>query len=263
MNSEYPVVSILWTGGWDSSYRVIELSRMRVSIQPVYILDERRASNQRELNSIQTITDMLKARQETVADFLPLQIENVNKLAKNEHIDEVTQKLREQYDWGIQHNWTAKVALKYPMIEMCIEKVVKGYMPTREIIRDHGKLVETEMGLVVDQENSDDILITALGNIRLPVFEITEQQMRDNIQAWGYEDVMKNIWFCHNPIDGKPCGLCSPCHTKFDSKMEFLLPDTAIERCKKAVVVDQKFGKLSGKIYRKVIRAMIKANLHK
>ena len=183
MNSEYPVVSILWTGGWDSSYRVIELSRMRVSIQPVYILDERRASNQRELNSIQTITDMLKARQETVADFLPLQIENVNKLAKNEHIDEVTQKLREQYDWGIQHNWTAKVALKYPMIEMCIEKVVKGYMPTREIIRDHGKLVETEMGLVVDQENSDDILITALGNIRLPVFEITEQQMRDNIQA--------------------------------------------------------------------------------
>ena len=26
-----------------------------------------------------------------------------------------------------------------------------------------------------------------------------------------YEDIMNLTWFCHTPIDGKPCGKCNPC----------------------------------------------------
>lgn len=33
------IVNILWTGGLDSSFRVIELSQMEVIIQPYYIID--------------------------------------------------------------------------------------------------------------------------------------------------------------------------------------------------------------------------------
>lgn len=42
-------ISILWTGGWDSTYRVVELSRQKVTIQPIYILDPKRESANYEL----------------------------------------------------------------------------------------------------------------------------------------------------------------------------------------------------------------------
>lgn len=30
-------VNILWTGGWDSTYRMIELSRKELDVNPIYI----------------------------------------------------------------------------------------------------------------------------------------------------------------------------------------------------------------------------------
>ena len=58
---------------------------------------------------------------------------------------------------------------------------------------------------------------------------ITEQEMLANIRAWGYEDIMAMIWFCHRPIHGKPCGMCHPCQQKMQG-MEFLLPEEAHKR---------------------------------
>lgn len=146
---------------------------MDAVIQPVYILDDKRISKEYELKAIHAITDMLKKRPETKAEFFPLVIENVKDLPKDKHIDEVTAYLSKKYGWGIQHNWTARIALKYPMIEMNIEKVVEGYMPIREAIKEHGKLKMSDHGWIVDRNNSDDVLITALGNITLPIFEVS------------------------------------------------------------------------------------------
>lgn len=251
-------IAIFWTGGWDSTYRVVELSRQKVEIQPVYILDKSRVSNERELSSINKIIEMLKERKETLATFLPIDIIEVSEIPENEEITEKVRGLMKEYGWGIQHEWTARVALKYPMIEMCIEKVMKGYMPTRMIIKDHGKLTMSAHGYVVDRENSDDILIAALGSITLPIFETTEVEMLENIKEWGYEDIMANIWFCHSPINGKPCGLCSPCHTKFDSDMGFLLSDAAKKRCKTVTWIDEHLGKFVGKVYRRIVRKIVK-----
>lgn len=249
---------ILWTGGWDSTYRMIELSKKDVTVQPVYILDEKRASREYELRAIKKMTEMLRAREETKAMINDAEIIRVADIPADESIEKNAGMLKEKYGWGIQHNWTARVAKLYPMIEMCIEKVVKGYMPTRKIIADHGKLVETQYGWIVDRDNSDDVLVSVLGNITLPIFEITEEQMRVNVKEWGYEDVMSNIWFCHRPINGKPCGICSPCHTKMDSKMEFLLPETAQKRFKRERWIEEKLGSVPVKVYRRMVRLISK-----
>ncbi len=44
---------------------------------------------------------------------------------------------------------------------------------------------------------------------------------------------MKNIWFCHTPFYGKPCGICHPCEVKIESGMEHLLPKTSLRRYNK------------------------------
>lgn len=247
-------IPIFWTGGWDSSYRVAELSRQEVTVQPVYILDESRSSNERELKAIDTITKMLKERPETKGEILPVKIIKTTEIPENREISDKIDELRKTYGWGMQHDWTARVATMYPGIEMCIEKVLKGYMPTRMIIKDHGKLNLGAHGWEVDKEESDEYLIAALGNIVLPIFETTEVEMLENVKAWGYEDIMENIWFCHRPINGKPCGLCSPCHTKYDSNMEFMLSPKAQKRCEWIVGVDEKYGKFVGKVCRKICR---------
>lgn len=54
---EKGTVNILWTGGWDSTFRVVELSRMEgITIQPVYVIDPNRKSVPYELRAMDNIT---------------------------------------------------------------------------------------------------------------------------------------------------------------------------------------------------------------
>ena len=54
--------------------------------------------------------------------------------------------------------------------------------------------------------------------------------MLRNIKEWGYDDVMRNIWFCYYPVNGKPCGRCRPCQQKMECGMDWLLPPEAHRR---------------------------------
>lgn len=248
-------VAILWTGGWDSTYRVIELSQKPINIQPVYILDSGRGSNQREQAAIRTITELLQNRSETRAEFLPIDVIKVEDIKEDEAITEAWKKLHDEFEYGIQHDWIARLAAwKYPMIELCIEKVVGEHRPTSYSVEKYGAAKRTARGTVIDREKSQDILNLVLGNVTLPIFDVTERQMLENVKAWGYMDVMEHIWFCHMPIDGKPCGLCSPCHTKMDSGMEWLLPERAQQRFRRKQTIIKVLGRKAGAVYSHLCR---------
>lgn len=68
---------IFWTGGFDSSFRVTQLSRLPIKIQPVYcagVAADIRKSEFYELRAIKQITNLLKAKKETKAEILPLKV---------------------------------------------------------------------------------------------------------------------------------------------------------------------------------------------
>ena len=52
-------------------------------------------------------------------------------------------------------------------------------------------------------------------------------------------------------------GLCSPCHTKIDNGMGWLLPEEAIKRYRKATVL-KKCEEFAEKIYRRMMRIKAK-----
>ena len=52
------IVEIFWTGGFDSTFRIVQLSRCNVTIQPYYISDNRK-SEKNELKAIEQITNIL------------------------------------------------------------------------------------------------------------------------------------------------------------------------------------------------------------
>lgn len=94
----------------------------------------------------------------------------------------------------------------------------------------------------LDKEKSSNEGKLVLGNFRYPIIEKTEKQMLNIIKQEKYEEIMKHIWFCHRPIDGKPCGICHPCCVKVESGMEFLLPQEAIKRYRKSKKLEKIFG---------------------
>lgn len=60
---------VLWTGGWDSTYRVLDLViNKKRNIQPYYVLDERRKSTNMEIKTMEIIKEMIKYIDETASN---------------------------------------------------------------------------------------------------------------------------------------------------------------------------------------------------
>ena len=62
------VIKLLWTGGWDSTYRLVELSRMDVTVQPIYGCDGKRDSMEIEKQTLEKIrpANSVKAAQKRI-----------------------------------------------------------------------------------------------------------------------------------------------------------------------------------------------------
>lgn len=229
-----PVINVFWTGGWDSSFRICELSRMPVKIQPIYMHGDDRHSEQFERKAMETITRMLQERPETKAEFLPLRNVDINKIEINPAVSDAYNRIREKTGLGTQMEYLSSYVHDHPGIELGIEK-----LPVEESHMIHALLesCKIEHGLVngveeyyanPDESSEDGLLI--FGGILLPIFDRTEADMLKLINEWGYLDIMKQVWFCHQPYQGRPCGMCHPCEVKMGAGMEFLLPEDAQKR---------------------------------
>ena len=247
------IIRILWTGGWDSTYRIIQLSRRGgVTLQPIYVEDKGRGSVAYELKAIEELSSLISQRESVT--ILPLIIVDKDKIPENPEITEAYLLFKKEADMGSQHDWLARLALQYPGMELCIEKALGDHAPIRQSINRHGKLIDTGDGYIVDKQNSSKELNLVLGNLKLPIFDKTEKDMKDDIHAWGYDDVMSHIWFCHRPIHDKPCGLCNPCTTKMTSDMAYLLPEAAQKRNIRMRAIEKKLGKKEASYYRRIAR---------
>ena len=252
MNKE-DEIKVLWTGGFDSTYRIVQLSMRDVTIQPIYVKDPKRKSIQYELKAMNEILDLLSKKEETKAKILPIKQIDRKDIPENKEISQAYKMFKNEVEMGQQHEWLARLALEYPGLEICIEKALGEHTPIRSSILSHGKLIDTGDGYIVDKDNSSKELNLILGNLKLPIFEKTNLEMIEDIKKWKYEDVISHVWFCHNPINGKPCGVCNPCNTKFDSQMYFMLSPKAIKRCERDKKIRKLFGPMGEKVYRKFV----------
>lgn len=246
---------VLWTGGWDSTYRIVELSFQEVKIEPIYVIDPGRHSTKLELEAMEKIILQVKEKKQTKAIFLPIKKINLSEIPENEEITTAYQTFSSKTGLGSQHDWLARLATLYPGLELCIEKAIGGgHTPVRDAIKSDGALIKTEDGFIIDKEKSTKELQLIFGNFVLPIFDKTEIDMLNQIKEWKYEDVMSNIWFCHRPLAGnKPCGVCNPCCTKADYHMNFLLPDKALLRNKRLKLIKKVLGEKAAFFYKRCI----------
>ena len=216
---------IFWTGGWDSTYCLIELSREEGIIQPIYVHDPGRKSSPLEINAMREITDLLLKKSETRAAIYPVITVERDDIDENSEITEAYNRIKSIDNLGSQYEWLARLALRYPGIAIGGQKPNGELGRTGNLVeRNGGKLIFSEGEWVVDREASSKDCSIVLGGFSYPIIHTTELEMKKNVREWGYEDVMSKIWFCHKPINGKACGYCRPCQIKMGSGMSYLLP---------------------------------------
>ena len=115
-------INILWTGGLDSTYRVLELSQQDVTIQPYYLASVN-PSTQYELKAITELTEAILKRPETKGELLPLIVVNAEQIKPNDAITKAWERLHEMSHLGSQYDFIARFAAQYNLVlELGIEK---------------------------------------------------------------------------------------------------------------------------------------------
>lgn len=254
-------INLLWTGGWDSTYRLIELSLKKVIIQPYYLYGDNRKSENNEKKSMDVILHILRNKKNTLAIINDIVYVNINDFKFDKEVHEAYNNLYKKTKLGTQYEWLAIFAKSLENgLELAIEKTpVDKVVGCHATIRRFGKLKKINgiSRYKLDEKNSTNDCTILLKNFLFPIIDKTELDMFEEIKRMDYQDVMKNIWFCHTPIRGKPCGFCNPCQEKIDSNMEYLLPRKAIKNNNLKRFCLKHFNKrIAGKIcgfYRKII----------
>ena len=218
---------ILWTGGWDSTYRMVELSRMDIDVFPIYVMDTTRPSLKIEMDTIKKLWNQLCEDSRTIAKIEPVTWIRDDEIPKNDAITKAYERIHKEVLFGSQYEYIARLAIKYPGIEVGIEKPNGEISGCYEAIYKFGKLIKGNDIYVIDKGKCTQDLRLLFENVSFPIIDKTEIEMLQNIKKWDYVEFMKGIHFCYRPRHNQPCGICRPCQQKMECGMEILLPKEA------------------------------------
>jgi hypothetical protein len=119
-------VQLLWTGGWDSTFRLLHLTIGEGKIvQPFYLIDVQRLSTGQEIRTMRQIKDRLFAEHpQTKHLILPTIYTEVYDIQENITISEAFRRVRLQNYMGGQYAWLARwcAEQKIEDIELCIHR---------------------------------------------------------------------------------------------------------------------------------------------
>jgi hypothetical protein len=221
------LIHLLWTGGWDSTYRLLHLLIVdRKPVQPYYLIDPTRRSTGKELDTRRRIRQAVLARYpHAAALLLPSIIHDVSELPPNPATVALLDGLRRRGWLGEQYVWLADFAALRGLtrLELSINAEDR---PRHRLAPDAEPLAsDPTIYRLVDQPQ--DPSLELFRRFRFPIFTITKREMARRAADAGFADLMEMTWFCHTPRGGRPCGTCAPCRDIVGEGMGHRLPWTA------------------------------------
>lgn len=199
-------VNLLWTGGWDSTFRLIQLARAGRTVQPYYIINPNRPSTNIEIS---TMTQIRKDLNERYSDC---HIHNINYTELStiypqaKFIDAHARLTADRY-MGTQYTYISALAEIVDDLEMSLHEddISKYYA---DMIKNAGP----------DEKLEDERLL--FGRLKFPILNFTKLSMKTDAEEHNDIDILNKSWFCHNPINRRACGLCNPCKYSLQEGMQ-------------------------------------------
>jgi hypothetical protein len=223
ITTELPIVNLLWTGGWDSTFRLLQLCQSgRVFIQPHYIIDWERGSHQLEMKTMERIRARILERYPVSQEMLkPTIFTKIEDIPRQEDIRAGWRQLYNQAPLGSQYYWLPEYAIsrKIKGLEMSI---TGGEGRVCLLLREHCVLREIPgIGMLwcLSEKIGPDSANYIFHDFYFPVLGLTKPKMQAHATERGFLDILNLSWFCFFPIDGEPCGCCNPCKCAIESGM--------------------------------------------
>ena len=225
---ENRIVHILWTGGLDSTYRMVELSRQKCVIQPHYAMVRRNIEY--ELKAISEIITILSHDKRAIAEIRPVETLQKSELEEYEDILQAWDFLHEKKGFNSsQYYYLALYARQKKLkLEMGIQ------------FSEGGSVVEVvdESYLTDCPDNSDVMMIdpekgshewasfTLFQDFLFPksLYHKTKREEIEELKRLGYDEVLKKVWTCFHPVFGMPCGHCFACQSAMKEGAGELIP---------------------------------------
>ena len=142
---------ILWTGGWDSTFRLLQLaSDSRMEIQPIYVHDAGRAGRVQEQQAMQKILAMIAKDKRFTANVHPLKVYDKDFILQNYPDSDITNSwkaLNAEFALGGQYEWLALLC-KQLGIQAELGLVGRENDRVASLI-ERGKLVVADSRLVI------------------------------------------------------------------------------------------------------------------
>ncbi len=220
-------VPLLWTSGWDSTFQLLRLLLLhRLPVTPYYLEDPSRASTATERRSIQRITAALhESHPETRALLRPLRVFQVAELARDPVITEALREVRSRVYIGSQYEWLALFCRQHAPAG--IELSVHVDDKVQALLADFVQPFETAGGYRshrVESRHAGTAEHTLFHHFGFPLFQIDKRAMEREAEAAGWHRLMDMTWFCHRPLNGKPCGACAPCVYTIEEGLAWRVP---------------------------------------
>lgn len=235
MNRVDKPINLLWTGGWDSSFRLLQLVLVfKKQVQPYYIIDHRRNSLTQEVRAMSTIKRQLDIRYpEARSKILPTIFKEINEIEKDRDITRSYNKLKQFGNLLAQYEWLARFAKEQNIndLEISYEKEISDPENTTRVLTSPYIIKRsTSAGTIyrLINSNPDEDLLNLYGRFNFPVYFTTKMQMQEIANEYGFIKILENSWFCLMPTKSKkPCGKCHPCQTVYLEGLKRRLPFAA------------------------------------
>ena len=196
-------INVLWTGGWDSTYRVLELLVMEnQTVRPYYIVDPGRRSIANEIIAMARIRHYIETTFPTqAARLLPTEMVYLDAIPPDDEITGWIRQLASRTHVGSQYDWLARFA-KYNATEL--ELCAVRFAPVHS-----GLFGDYIVPLLVGKGHSCRIEgpflepgTEAFKYFRFPTIHLTKGEIRILSEKQGFIDGMKLTWFCLDPQRG-------------------------------------------------------------
>lgn len=219
-------VKLLWTGGWDSTFRLAWLVLVeRRAAQPVYIIELERRSSLNELGAMAKISEKIREREGGMSGLLaPMQVFLISEIEPHPEVTERFRALSARFRIGSQFEWLPRFAENPEMagIEMAIEK--NTFRPRDPIFEYLGKHLVMEDDCYRLMDPCPDRDLELFRRFRFPTYFKTKLEMGEEARRESFYDIMLESWFCHRPRRGRPCGICHPCVDAMEEGFRFRFP---------------------------------------
>ena len=224
------VVRLLWTGGWDSTFRMLDLILIKQKpVQPYYLIDAQRRSFGTEILAMNTIKRRLDIKHPDLSHLLrPTVFRDVHDIPPNREIHESYQRICARNHIGTQYEWGARFAQAEGLSKLELSLIGAGHMFQFFGPYLHRQDVEDDVVCEIDRKHHGTDIYRVFKDYRFPLIFMTKQEMHAKAKQHGFEEFMLLTCFCHTPrSDGRPCGVCIPCGIAIECGLGWRLPRTS------------------------------------